>query len=184
MARVKYLTKDDLAEDDRPLLERSGINLFRALANNPSAARAFAHLGSHIRNGSELDGRIRELAILTVGWLARSPYEWSHHIRIGYDFGVSEADIEGLIAEAEGRDSDLDPLAKLACRAAREMTLDGAVADATFDALEGHLGHDLIIELVLAVATYNAVVRILGSLQIDVEDAYMPYLERFPLPEK
>ncbi|WP_416899955.1 MAG: carboxymuconolactone decarboxylase family protein [Minwuia sp.] len=183
MARVTYLTKDDLDEADKPLLERSGINLFKALANNPRAARAFAHLGNHIRHKSDLDGRIRELAILTVGYLARSPYEWSHHIKIGYDFGVSDADIAGLIAEAEGRDSDLDALARLACRAAREMTLAGAVSDATFKALEDHLGHDLIIELVLAIATYNAVVRILGSLQIDVEDSYMSYLDKYPLPE-
>ena len=33
----------------------------------------------------------------TVGWLARSPYEWSHHVKIGLDFGVTEPDIQGLI---------------------------------------------------------------------------------------
>ncbi|MDF1721238.1 MAG: hypothetical protein P1U65_11235 [Minwuia sp.] len=71
MARVRYLTKDDLADADKSLLDRD-INLFRAFAHNPKAARAFSHLGGHIRFGSDLDGRLRELAILQVGYLARS----------------------------------------------------------------------------------------------------------------
>ena len=34
------------------------------------------------------------------------------------------------------------------------------------------------------IATYNGVIRILNTLQIDVEDSYKPYLEKFPLPAK
>lgn len=181
MARVRYLTKDDLAEADRPLLDRD-INLFRALAHNPKAARAFSHLGRHIRFGSELDGRLRELAILQVGYLARSPYEFSHHIKIGADFGVSDDDITAMIAETKGRETALEPLARLILRAAREMTLDGGASAATFDELKQHFAEDMIIELFLAIAFYNGVVRMLASLQIDVEPEYQQYLDRFPLP--
>jgi hypothetical protein len=38
------------------------------------------------------------------------------------------------------------------------------------------------MELIIAIATYNGVIRILNTLQIDVEDSYKPYLEKFPLP--
>lgn len=182
MARVRYLTKDDLAEADKPLLDRD-INLIRAFAHNPKAARAFSHLGMHIRFGSALDGRLRELAILQVGYLARSPYEFSHHIKIGGDFGVSDDDIHAMIAETEGRDSALEPLAKLVLRAAREMTLEGGASAATFDALKEHFAEDLIIEVFLAIAFYNAVVRFLASMEIDVEPEYQQYLDRFPLPK-
>jgi hypothetical protein len=34
----------------------------------------------------------------------------------------------------------------------------------------------------MVIAFYNGVVRLLGSLEIDVEDSYAPYLEEFPLP--
>ena len=34
----------------------------------------------------------------------------------------------------------------------------------------------------LTIAFYNGVVRLLASLQIDVEDKYLGYLEEFPLP--
>jgi hypothetical protein len=46
-----------------------------------------------------------------VEYLARSPYEWSHHIKIGYGFGVSDADIETLIAQSEGKAVSLDAFA-------------------------------------------------------------------------
>ena len=85
MARVPYLEPSDLAPEDQDLLKRP-IWLFKALVNSPKAARAFSGLGSYIRYGSKLDPRLRELAILQVGWLARSPYEWSHHVKLGHDF--------------------------------------------------------------------------------------------------
>ena len=106
MARLPYLTQDDLAPDDKKLLARD-IALMRLMVHSPGATRAFQGLGGYIRNKSTLDGRLRELAILQVGWLARSPYEWSHHVKIGHDFGVSDADIQALIDDTAGRATGL-----------------------------------------------------------------------------
>ena len=39
-----------------------------------------------------------------------------------------------------------------------------------------------IVELIVAIAFYNGVVRLLSALRIDVEDSYKPYLDKFPLP--
>jgi alkylhydroperoxidase family enzyme len=181
MARVPYLEVSDLAPEDQDLLKRP-ISLFKALVNSPRAARAFSGLGGYIRHGSKLDPRLRELAILQVGWLARSPYEWSHHVKLGHDFGVSDEDVQGLIDASAGRPSGLDPLAKLVLKASREMTVDGAMAEATFVALQAELGNEQVVDLTLAIGFYNAVVRVLATLQIDVEAEYRPYLERFPLP--
>src|SRR3981081_4739299 len=98
MARVPYLDPSDMEPADHDLLN-SPISLFRALVNSPKAARAFSGLGSYIRYGSKLDPRLRELAILQVGWLARSPYEWSTHVKIGHDFGVRDDDVQGLLED-------------------------------------------------------------------------------------
>ena len=104
------------------------ISLTQALVNSPNAARAFGALGQFIRFGSKLDPRLRELAILQVGWLARSPYEWSHHVKLGHDFGVSDDDIRALIDDTAGKPAQLDDaLTKTVLRAAREMTQDGAM---------------------------------------------------------
>jgi alkylhydroperoxidase family enzyme len=181
MARVPDMTVADLKEADRDLLKRD-IALHRALTNSPNAARAFSGLGQFIRYKSVLDPRLRELAILQVGWLARSPYEWSHHVKIGFDFGVTEADIHALIAETEGRPSSLEPLAKLVLQAARECHAGPGVSEATFERLRAHLDNERLVDLVTTIAFYCAVVRVLASLDIRVEPDYQPYLDRFPLP--
>jgi alkylhydroperoxidase family enzyme len=181
MARVPYLEPANLAPEDQDLLKRP-IWLFKALVNSPKAARAFSGLGGYIRYGSKLDPRLRELAILQVGWLARSPYEWSHHVKLGHDFGVTDEDIQALIDDSAGKAANLDPLAKTVLKAAREMTADGAMAEPTFAALQAGLGDEQMVDLTLTIGFYNAVVRVLATLQIDVEPEYLPYLQHFPLP--
>jgi len=138
MARVPYLDQQDLAAEHRDLLKRS-VNIVRALANSPNGLREFSALSNFIRFKSRLDPRLRELAILMVGYLTRSPYEWSHHVEIGRRFGVSDADIRALMDEAGGRPSDLEPLAKTVLKAASEMTRDLAVSDVTFAELRAGL---------------------------------------------
>ena len=182
MARLKYLDKSDLAEKDQDLLARN-INLFRALVHSPNAARAFAGLGGFIRHQSKADPRLRELAILQVGWLAKSPYEWSHHVKIGYDFGVTDEDIQGLIDDTAGKATGLDETTRLVLKLAREMTLDGGGSDAVFAALAAKMPSELLLDLILTIGFYNAVVRVLATLQIDVEPEYLPYLQKYPLAE-
>jgi alkylhydroperoxidase family enzyme len=139
-------------------------------------------IGQFIRYGSKLDPRLRELAILQVGWLACSPYEWSHHVKIGHDFGVTDDDITALIDDTAGKPVKLDVMAKTVLLAAREMTRDGGMSDRTFTTLQSALGNEQVVDLTVTIGFYNAVVRVLATLQIDVEEDYMPYLRQFPLP--
>ncbi|WP_103380169.1 carboxymuconolactone decarboxylase family protein [Pseudonocardia dioxanivorans] len=182
MALVPYLSESDLAESDRELLERP-INLFRGLANSPDGLRHFHVLGQWIRHGCELDPRLRELAILQVGYLTASPYEWSHHVKIGHDFGVTDADIADLVKASNDESHGLGDLETLVLTAAREITADRRVSDETWASLEKALGRARAVDLVIIASFYNAVIRILGTLRIDVEPEYAGYLEQFPLPE-
>lgn len=182
MARLPYLDLENLPPEHQDLLARRA-NIYRALAHSPNGLRAFSTLGGFIRFKSKLDPRLRELAILMVGYLARAPYEWSHHIEIGKKFGVSDGDIRALMVEADGRPSGLEPLAKAVLQAAREMTEKLAISDATFVALQSGLDNECIVDLSLTIGFYNGVVRVLASLDIDVEDSYKAYLDQFPLPK-
>jgi alkylhydroperoxidase family enzyme len=182
MARLPYIEKADVPAEHHDLMKRD-MTLYKQLIHSPGALRAFQGLGYYIRHASKLDPRLRELAILQVGWLARSPYEWSHHIKIGYDFGVSDQDIEGLIAETAGKPTTLEPLAKLVLKAAREDTTDGAISKATFAELRTSLDNERLIDLVVTIGFYNAVIRILATLEIDVEPEYQKYLDTYPFPK-
>lgn len=184
MARVPYLSQDDLAPEDKDLLKRP-ITLHRALVNSPGMARAFGTLGGHIRYGSRLDPRLRELAIIQVGYLTRSAYEYSHHCRLGVEqFGVSEDDIRAITRDTEADGAGGFPeLEAAVLRAAREMVTDLGVSDPTYATLDSLMERADLVDLIVTIGFYCGVVRILASLEIDVEDDYAPWLERFPLPD-
>ena len=181
MARVPYLDKSDLAPENQELLKRN-ITLHRALANSPNGLRAFGALGNFIRHKSRLDPRLRELAILQVGWLERSEYEFTHHVKIGKEFGVTDEDIEGLMAETAGKPCKLEPLVKAILKGAREMTRDIGMSEATFAEIKKDLSNEHMTDLVLTIAFYCAVVRVLATMKIDNEPYYKEVLKQYPIP--
>jgi alkylhydroperoxidase family enzyme len=181
MARLPYLEADQVAPEYRDMLKRN-TNLHKLLVNSPDMARAFNGVGGYIRFKSKLDARLRELAILQVGWMERSEYEFTHHVRIGKEFGVTDDDIQGLIAETEGKVSKLEPLAKAILRGAREMVRNLAMSDATFAEIKKELSEEHMTDLVLTIAFYCAVVRVLATMQIDNEAYYKEVLLQYPIP--
>ena len=181
MARLPYLEKSDLKPEDQDLLKRE-ITLHKALVNSPGAARAFSGLGQYIRYGAKLDPRLRELAILQVGWLARSPYEWSHHVKIGYDFGVTDEDIEAIKAETRGEARRSTRWRGWCCARRARSSPGPASATRPSPRCAPRSENDAIVDLTVTASFYCAVVRVLASLEVDVEDSYMPYLRKHPFP--
>jgi alkylhydroperoxidase/carboxymuconolactone decarboxylase family protein YurZ len=101
MARLPYLPPDALDPGDPDLVERP-INLFRILAHSPGALRAWKDMGDWIREGTSIDPRLRELAILEVAVAAGNRYVFSHHSQIGRRFQVTAADA-ALVATCQIR---------------------------------------------------------------------------------
>jgi alkylhydroperoxidase family enzyme len=63
------------------------------------------------------------------------------------------------------------------------MTVDLAVSDETFAALRQELDNERLTDLVVTIAFYNCLVRLLETMRVDVEEDYLPYLDEFPLPK-
>jgi len=181
MARLPYLDKSDLLPEHRDLLALN-VNLYRILAHSPRATRSINTLARYLRDGSQLDARLREMAILQVGYLMRSAYTFSHHVRIGRNYDLSDDDIRAVAEETAGRPTNLEPLAKTVLQAAREMTQGKAIAAETFASLRETLGNERVTDLVITISFYIGLVCLEESLDLDVEDDYRGYLEEFPLP--
>jgi alkylhydroperoxidase family enzyme len=103
MARLPYLDREHLLEDDRDIyddmMERFGRihNVHRAIAHSPVLLRALElHWGEAIRRSTRLDPILRELAILTVGRLTQCDYAYVHHQGIAPRVRVSDAAFEAL----------------------------------------------------------------------------------------
>jgi alkylhydroperoxidase family enzyme len=199
MARVPYLTESELAEPDRALLYpgtrivpqvsraeslegKRPANLYCALANSPEALRHWSVFGRWLPRGCEVPPRLRELAILQVGYLTATAYQWSHHIKGAREAGLSDQDIRGLIAANSSQAHELGALERLVLQAAREITLDGRMSGQTWDQLLTHLSQPRLVDLTLIISHCNAVARVLGTLCIDVEPEFQPFLDEFPLP--
>jgi alkylhydroperoxidase family enzyme len=174
-ARLPYINRDDLPEQDRELFdrisrERGGApvgNIFRTLANAPNLFRRFNALGGELRNGTLLDPKLRELALMTVGRLTEAEYEFVHHWNISLQVGIRREQLEHL---ADFESSTLfNEQERAVMRYAAEVTRDIKVSNTTFDALCHFLDNRHIMELVMNVAFYNAVVRILVPCRVELE---------------
>ena len=181
MARLPYLEPDQVAPEYRDMLKRN-TNLHKLLVNSPDMAKSFNGVGNFIRFKSKLDPRLRELAILQVGWLEKSEYEFTHHVKIGREFGVTDEDIQGLFLETEGKPSKLDPLTRTVLKGAREMVRDIGMSEETFAEIKKHLSNEHMTDLVLTIAFYCAVVRVLATMKIDNEPYYKEVLQQYPIP--
>jgi alkylhydroperoxidase family enzyme len=180
MARLPYLEADQVAPEYRDMLKRN-TNLHKLLVNSPEMARAFNGIGSYIRFRSKLDSRLRELAILQVGWMEKSEYEFTHHVKIGREFGVTDTDIRGMMAETDGKPSGLEPLAQAVLKGAREMVRELAMSETTFAEIKKSLSNEEMTDLVLTIAFYCAVVRVLATMKIDNEQFYKEVLHQYPM---
>jgi alkylhydroperoxidase family enzyme len=175
MARVPYPTKEDLPESERHIYERMARergtgNIWLAIANQPKILDAMVSLANALRNDTAFDKRYRELGVLMVGLVTKSDYEFDHHWNSALLAGVRREQLESL-AEFETAPVFNDQ-ERAVLRYAKEATTTGNVSDATWNALRRYFDTREAMEVVLTVAWYNCVVRILLPLQIEHEPGF------------
>jgi len=173
MARLPYRNREELPEKYQYLfdnLSRDGRppgNIFRTLAYSPHLMHQFMRLGNAILSHTQLDPKLRELAILTVGRVTEAPYEYAHHVEIGKRAGITDEQIAAL--PVWQRHPAFNAQERAVIRYAEEVTRDVRVADATFTACHAFLGDEQMTELAIATGFYNFVVRVLEPMQVDLE---------------
>jgi alkylhydroperoxidase family enzyme len=177
MARVPYPVRDDyppayVAAFDRMLRERGDppLHIFAALANVPNLLDPLLTFTREMREGAVIEGRLRELAIMTVALATGATYEFNHHWNSALSAGLRREQLEEL-ADAETSEA-FDERERAVVRYAREATASLEVSDETWSALRSHFSVRETMDVVLAVAWYNAVARMLLPMEIELEDWY------------
>ncbi|BBZ14008.1 carboxymuconolactone decarboxylase family protein [Mycobacterium branderi] len=146
------------------------LNIFRVLLNHPGLARGLNDLLATMLWHGALDSRLRELAIMRIGWLTACEYEWTQHWRVAQGLGVSPDDLLGVREWQSYKGFGAAERAVLA--ATDDVVRDGAVSAESWAACERELGADraVLIELVTAIGAWRMVASILRSLQVPLED--------------
>ena len=145
------------------------LELFRALAHADSAFIPWLTFSGVLLTQLALDPRLRELAILAVAHEERCEYEWVQHVILARRAGVIEEKIEAL----RGRPSDravLTPLERHVVFAAQEFVSDGCISAERVVALRERLGPRECVELLLVLGHYQAVARVIASLEVPTDE--------------
>ena len=185
MARVPYVSQpaDPITEEVFEIFDQEGrapIALYQALANSPKLLRAYSTLAKGLRYEADTPRELREIVILRIGQLTGSEYEWAHHRKMAADAGVPEEKVTGL---ERWRDSELfDPRERAALRCADEMH-ELALSDEGFRELSEVFTNAEVVEIVLLVAFYETVARVIQALGLEVEPEYRQYLDGGPVTD-
>ena len=173
MARVRLLEKEDvdpMVKEIYQKVEDSGnevINLLKALAHSPKICRDWNRLGITLLLKGQLSPKLRELAILRVGVLAKANYEWTKHVPMAMVAGVTQEQIDSLPEWVNSREFNEQERAVL--RYTDEVSQDIRASDDTFSKIREFLTEREIIELTVTIGYYGMVCRTLESLQIELE---------------
>ncbi len=146
------------------------LAIFQVLLNHPKLASGLNDLLARMLWQGKLNSRLRELAIMRIGWLTACEYEWAQHWRVAQGLGVSTDDLLGV------RDwpsyTGFGPAERAVLAATDDVVRDGVVSEQSWAACRQAFGadHALLVELVTAIGAWRMVSSILQSLQVPLED--------------
>lgn len=173
MARLPYATPDtperQEAADFVMASRRKLGHLHRMLMHAPPLSVGWIQFWDAVRWKTELSGALRELVICQVAAINGASYEWGAHAPIALQEGIRQEQLDALPnwAAKPALFSAAEAGALALCD---EMTKKVHVSDETFAKVKAALPERQVVELVVTIASYNCVSRVLEALEINGAD--------------
>lgn len=143
-------------------------HLHRMLLYSPPVAMGWIEMYDAVRWKTALSGKLREMAMCQVAAINGADYEWAAHAPIALQEGATQAQLDALPDWSASEDFDAIERAALAlCDA---MTKHVHVPEEVFAAARAVLPERELVELVVTIAGYNCVSRVLEALGIKGAD--------------
>ena len=148
--------------------------VYRTFAQHPALYRPRQDLSEYIRTKSTLSPRIRELAILRIGVLCGSDYEWGAHAPAGRSAGLTAEEINRIamtpltpspavsLRDWSGQDAPV-------IRAADELFAGDVISEQTWTALSMLFDRRQRIDLLITIGGYRMVSMALNTLGVPLE---------------
>lgn len=176
--RIEAVPNDEVDPQSRAIIDAirasagagpAGIipEYMRVVIKHPEIFRCQMDLGTVLFSG-EIPARDRELAVLRVGWLTQSPYEWGQHVEIAKRYGVAEEEVARvkLGSSAPGWSEHDGAI----LRGVEELLADYALSGATWAVLAKSWSEAQLIEFPMMVGQYVATAFVQNSLRIPLQD--------------
>jgi 4-carboxymuconolactone decarboxylase len=172
--RIPPLSDAELSPEQREALLPASypgappLNIFRTLAHAPDALKAFLAWGTYILRNNSLPPRQREIVILRTGFLCRSGYEWTQHVRISLRGGMSEDEI---IAIKTGADAPIwSPADAALIAACDELHANQFVSAETWAKLNTHFTDKQCMDAVFTAGQYTQVSMMLNTFGVQLDE--------------
>ena len=144
-----------------------GLNALGTLAQHPELTTAFHTFNGHVLFGSTITPRQRELLVLRVAHRRAAEYEWTQHVVMAGDAGISAAEVQRIV---EGPDAEgWSPLEAALLRAVDELVDDAVVGDATWATLAEHLDTEQLMDVVFTVGAYEVVAMAFKTFGVELD---------------
>ena len=136
---------------------------FATMFKHPGLYRGQLQLGLELNQNGKLPPREREMVILRVAWLVRSPFEWGEHVEYGKKLGLTVEEIERITQGSSAPGWNEHDRAVL--RGVEELIGDYAVSDETWKVLAKTWNEQQLIELPGLVGSYTLTAMIYNTLR-------------------
>lgn len=170
MPRIPYPDESQMSRELRAHLGAAPANVTRmmAAASEP-VFKAISAIGQAFISGSDLPGKLREIAILRAGYVCKSRYETFQHEALGRFVGLTDAQIAAV---REGRcDSPaLDAAERAVLAFADDIIHNVRASDETLAEVRSHLSDRHVVDLILVTGAYLMISRFLETTGVELDE--------------
>ena len=141
---------------------------FNAMIRSPQMVRLFGPLARYVRDEGVLEAHLAELAVITVGRIWSSEYEFASHapraVKAGIDAEIVDAIRNCRAPQFEQADE------QAVFEYVQELSTYYQVSTQTYDNIVKHLGEQGTVELIGLTAMYTLVCMILNTFKVPLRD--------------
>jgi AhpD family alkylhydroperoxidase len=143
-------------------------NALSTFANHPALAKAFLRFNVHLLYSSTLSPRVRELAILRVAHRRDCAYEWTHHVELARQAGLTDDEI-AAIRRAGDAGADFDEFERAVLTGVDELDEKSGLSDETWTALAERLDDRQRMDYVFTVGCYTLLAMAFNTFGVELE---------------
>ncbi|MDG2004177.1 MAG: carboxymuconolactone decarboxylase family protein [Novosphingobium sp.] len=169
MPRIPYPDESKMSEDIRAHLGEIPANVTRmmAVASEP-VFKGVSQIGSAFIGGSDLPAKLREIAILRVGYISKAEYETFQHEALGRFVGLTDEQIDAVRAGDTGA-AALNEVERAVLEFVDDVVLNVRASDATLAGVRKHLTDAQVVDLILVSGAYMMISRFLETTGVELD---------------